>query len=64
MKQKIDFFATLFSESVQNNNDVSIADVSKAAGHADSVITERVYVHPHEKTVSKAFSKYEQMPVS
>ena len=45
-------------------SDISLTDVSKAAGHGDTAITERCYVHRNKKPVSKAFEVYERILVS
>ena len=54
------------SELVENEkaSDISLTDVSKAAGHANTAITERCYVHRNKKPVSKAFEVYERILVS
>lgn len=53
------------SELVENEeaSDISLTDVSKAAGHANTTITERCYVHRNQKPNSKVFSTYERILV-
>ena len=60
------FRHTFCSELVDNEkaSEISIKDVSKAAGHGDTAITERCYVHRNKKPVSKAFEVYERILVS
>ena len=60
------FRHTFCSELVENEkaSEISIKDISKAAGHGDTAITEHCYVRRNKKPVSKAFEVYEQILVS